>query len=217
MWDECNCSIVSFMAQLTKNPCGSAGKNLSAVWETWVRALHWEDPLEKEMTVHSSTIASKIPWTEEPGRLQSMGSQRVGHNWATSLSLSHANKVIHRILQARLQQCRTENFQMYKLGFEEAEESEIKLPTSIGSLKKQESSRKTTTSASLTLVKPLAVWITTNCGKFLKWWEYQTTLSVSWETFMQVKKQQLKTDMEQLTVSIWGRNMRWLHIVTLLI
>ena len=62
----------------------------------------------------------------------------------------------------------TENFRMYKLGFEEAEESEIKLPTSIGSLKKQESSRKTSTSASLTMLKPLVVWITTNCGKFLK-------------------------------------------------
>ena len=46
-----------------------------------------EDTLEKEMTIHSSAIAWKIPWTEEPGRLQSMGSQRVGHNWATSLSL----------------------------------------------------------------------------------------------------------------------------------
>ena len=55
--------------------------------ETWVRSLGWEDLLEKEMAIHSSTIAWKIPWTEEPGRLQSMGSQRVGHNWATSLSL----------------------------------------------------------------------------------------------------------------------------------
>ena len=53
--------------------------------ETRVRALGWEDPLEKEMAIHSSTIAWKIPWTEEPGRLQSMGSQRVGHDWATSL------------------------------------------------------------------------------------------------------------------------------------
>ena len=50
--------------------------------------LGWEDPLEKEMAVHSSIVAWKIPWTEEPGRLQSMGSQRVGHDWATSLSLS---------------------------------------------------------------------------------------------------------------------------------
>ena len=55
-------------------------KHLSAVQETQVRALGWEDPLEKEMAIHSRTIAWKIPWTEEPGRLQSMGSQRVGHD-----------------------------------------------------------------------------------------------------------------------------------------
>ena len=55
-------------------------KRLSTMWETWVRALGWEDPLEKEMAIHSSTIAWKIPWTEEPGRLQSVGSQRVGHD-----------------------------------------------------------------------------------------------------------------------------------------
>ena len=54
--------------------------HLSMMWETWVRALGWEDPLEKEMAIHSSTIAWKIPWTEEAGRLQSMGSQRVGHD-----------------------------------------------------------------------------------------------------------------------------------------
>ena len=55
-------------------------KCLSTMWETWVQSLSWEDPLEKEMAIHSSTIAWKIPWTEEPGRLQSMGSQRVGHD-----------------------------------------------------------------------------------------------------------------------------------------
>ena len=55
-------------------------KRLSTMWETWVRALVWEDPLEKEMAIHSSTVAWKIPWTEEPGGLQSMGSQRVGHD-----------------------------------------------------------------------------------------------------------------------------------------
>ena len=73
---------------------------------------------------------------------------------------------------------RTENFQMFKLDLEKAEESEIKLPTSNGSLKKQKSSRKTSTSASLTMLKPLTVWITTKCGKFLKRWKYQTTLPV---------------------------------------
>ena len=55
-------------------------KRLRTMWETRVQSLGWEDPLEKEMAIHSSTIAWKILWTEEPGRLQSMGSQRVGHD-----------------------------------------------------------------------------------------------------------------------------------------
>ena len=55
-------------------------KNLPAMQETWVRSLGREDPLEKEMATHSSVLAWKIPWTENPGRLQSIGSQRVGHD-----------------------------------------------------------------------------------------------------------------------------------------
>ena len=60
-------------------------KCLPAVRETWVLFLGQENPLEKEMAIHSSTLAWKIPWTEEPDRLQSMGSQRVGHDWVTWL------------------------------------------------------------------------------------------------------------------------------------
>ena len=63
-------------------------KCLPSMRETRVWSLGWEDPLEKEMTIHSSILNWQIPWTEEPGRLQSMGSQRVRHNWMTSLSLS---------------------------------------------------------------------------------------------------------------------------------
>ena len=59
-------------------------KRLPALQETWVRSLGWEDPLEKEMATHSSIPAWRIPWREEPGRLQSMRSQRIGHDWATS-------------------------------------------------------------------------------------------------------------------------------------
>ena len=55
-------------------------KYLSTMWETWVRSLGWEDPLEKEMATHSSTLAWKIPWMEEPDRLQSVASQRVRHD-----------------------------------------------------------------------------------------------------------------------------------------
>ena len=65
-------NLASLMAQMVKR--------LPAVRETQVRSLGWEDPLEKEMAAHSRTPAWKMPWTEEPGRLQSMGSQRVGHD-----------------------------------------------------------------------------------------------------------------------------------------
>ena len=93
--------------------------------------------------------------------------------------ISHASKGMLKILQARLQQYVNHNFQMFKLVLEKAEESEIKLPTSAGSWKRQESSRKTSISALLTMPKPLTVWITINCGNFQKRWEYQTTLPPS--------------------------------------
>ena len=64
-------------------------KRLSTIRETWVRSLGRDDSLEKEMATHSSNIAWKIPWTEDPGRLQSMGPQRVGHDWVTSLSYGY--------------------------------------------------------------------------------------------------------------------------------
>ena len=92
-------------------------------------------------------------------------------------------------------------FQMLKWDLEKTEEQEIKLPTSAGSSKKQESSRKTSISALLTMPKPLAVWITIHCGKFLKRWEYQTTWPASWETCMHVRKQQLELDIKQQTGS----------------
>ena len=95
----------------------------------------------------------------------------------------------------------TVNFQMFKLVLEKAEEPEIKLPISAGPWKKQESFRKTCISALLTMPKPLTVWITMNCGKFWKRWEYQITCPASWETYMQVRKQQLELDMEQQTGS----------------
>ena len=81
--------------------CSSIGINLvaqtvqhlPAMRETPIRSLAWEDPLEKEMATHSSTLAWKIPWTEEPCRLQSMGSQRVGHNWAASLHFTSSSRL----------------------------------------------------------------------------------------------------------------------------
>ena len=80
-----------------------------------------------------------------------------------------------KILQARLQQYMNHELPDIQLVLEKIEEPEIKLPASAGSLKKQENSRKISTSALLTMPKPLTVWTTTNSGKFLKRWEYQTT------------------------------------------
>ena len=82
-------------------------------------------------------------------------------------------------------------------GFRKGRGTRDQIPTSAGSWKKQESSRKTSISPLLTMPKLLTVWITTNYGKFLKRWEYQTTLPASRETCVQVKKQQLELDMEQ--------------------
>ena len=99
----------------------------------------------------------------------------------------------------------TENFQVYKLNLQQAEEPELKLPTSVGSQKKEGDSRKASTSMSLTMLKLLIVWITINCRKFLKSCEYHSTLSASQEISVQVKKQQLEPDMEQSTSSNMGK------------
>ena len=89
-----------------------------------------------------------------------------GSNYHTIALISHASKVMLKILQARLQQYANHELPDVQAGFRKADESEIKLPRSTGSWKKQESSRKTSISALLTMPKPLTVWIAINCGKF---------------------------------------------------
>ena len=120
--------------------------------------------------------------------------------WTIALTF-HTSKVTLKILQARLQHYMNWELSDVQASLEKAEEPEIKLPTYAGSSKKQENSRKTSISTLLTMPKSLTVWITINCGKFWKRWEYQTTWSASWETCMQVRKQQLELDMEQQTGS----------------
>ena len=105
-----------------------------------------------------------------------------------------------KILQARLQQYVNHDFQMFKLVLEKAEEPEIKLPISTGSSKKEEF-QKNVYFCFIDYVKAFHLWITINCGKLFKRWEYQTTLPHSWEICIQVKKQQLELDMEQQTGS----------------
>ena len=93
------------------------------------------------------------------------GNAKECSNYCTTALISNASRLMIKILQARLQQYMNLELQMFKLDLEKAEEPEIKLLPSVGSSKKQESSRKTSTSALLTLPKPLTMWIMTNCGK----------------------------------------------------
>ena len=106
------------------------------------------------------------------------GNAKVCSNYHTIALVSHIRKIMLKILQV-FNSTWTVDIQMFKLDLEKAEEPEIKLPTSTGSWKKQESSRKTSTSALLTMPKPLTMWITTDYGKFLNRWEYQTTWPAS--------------------------------------
>ena len=93
----------------------------------------------------------------------------------------------------------SDNVEMSNLGLEKAAEPEVKLSTFAGSLRRQGNSRKISASVSLTMIKLLTLWIITNYGKCLRRWKYQTILPVSWETYMLVKKQELRPWMEQLT------------------
>ena len=103
------------------------------------------------------------------------GNAKECSNYHTIALISQASKVMLKILQARLQQYMNCELPDVQAVFRKEEEPESKLPTSTGSSKKQESSRKTSISALLTMPKPLTVWITINYGKFFKRWEYQTT------------------------------------------
>ena len=111
-----------------------------------------------------------------------------------------------KILQAKLQQYVNRELPDVQEGFREGRGTRDQIANIHWIIKKkQESSRKTSTSALLTKPKPLIVWITTNCGKFYKRWECQTTWPASWEICMQVKKQRLELDMEQQTDSKLGK------------
>ena len=157
----------------------------------------WPEKANSQLTQSTFLEKSMIEKRSVFFLVPKKGNAKECSNYPTIALISHASKVMVKILQVRLQKYMNRELEVFKLGLEKAEIPEIKLPASIGSQNKQETSRKTSTSASLTMLKPLAVWITTNCGKFFRRWEYQTTWPASWEICMQVKKQQLESDMEQ--------------------
>ena len=116
-------------------------------------------------------------------------------------SSHHTGKLMLKILQARLQQYVNCEFPDVQAGIRKGRGTRNQIADICWIIKKQKSSRKTSISALLTMPKPLTVWITINCGKLWKRWEYQNTWPASWKMYMQVRKQQLELDMEQQTGS----------------
>ena len=145
------------------------------------------------------------------------GNAKQHWKFCTITLISHARKVMLKILQARLQQYVNHELPDSQAGFRKGRGTRDQIANIQWTIKKQENSRKTSTSASLTMLKPFTVWITTNSGKFFKRWEYQTILPASWEVCAKVKKQQLELDVEQQTGSKLGREYVKLYIVTLII
>ena len=111
--------------------------------------------------------------------------------------ISHASKVMLKILQASLQQYVNHELPDVQARFRKGRGTRYQIANICWIIKKAREFQKNIYFALLTMWKPLTVWITINCGKFFKRWEYQTTLPASWEICMQVKKQQLEPDMEQ--------------------
>ena len=116
------------------------------------------------------------------------GNAKECSNYRTIVLISHASKVMLKILQARLQQYMNRELPDVQTGLRKGRGTRDQIANITGSSKKQESSREISTSALVTMPKPLTVWITTNGGKFWKTWEYQTTWPASWETYIQVRK-----------------------------
>ena len=129
------------------------------------------------------------------------GNAKEYSNYCTIALISHASKVMLKILQTRLQQCVNRKFPDVQAGFRKGRGTRDQIANICWVMEKEESSRKTSISALLTMPKPLTVWIRINWGKFWKRWEYQTTWPASWETCMQVRKQQLELDMKPQTGS----------------
>ena len=133
------------------------------------------------------------------------GNAKECSNYRTTAFISHASKGMLKILHARLQQYVNRGLPDVQAGFRKGRGARDQIANIHWIIEKAREFQKKSTSALLTTPKPLTVWITTNCGKFFKRWEYQTTLPASWETCMQVKKQQLEPDMEQWTGSKLGK------------
>ena len=130
------------------------------------------------------------------------GNAKECSNYRTGALISHASKVMLKILQARLQQYVSQELPDVQAGFIKGRGTREQIVNIPGITEKVREFQKNIYFCFMDYAKAMTVWITTNSGKFIKTWKYQTTSPASWETYMQVKKQQLGQDMEQWTGSI---------------
>ena len=166
----------------------------------------WKMMLWKCCTQYASKFEKTQQWQQDWKRsvfipIPKKGNAKECSNYHTIALISHTNKVKLKILQARIQQYVNRELADVQAGFRKGRGTKDQLPTSAGSSKKKDNSRKTLISALLTMPKPLTVWITVNCVKFWRRWKHQTTWPASWETYMQIRKQHLDLAMEQQTGS----------------
>ena len=129
------------------------------------------------------------------------GNAKECSNYHAIAPISHASKIMLKILQTRLQKHVNWEFPDVQAEFRKSRATRDQIDNICCITEKAREFKKTSTSASLAMLKPLTVWITANCGMFLRRWDYQATLPVSWETYVQVKKQQLELNVEQQTDS----------------
>jgi len=148
----------------------------------------------------------KLSSGHRPGKSQlsyqipKKGNAKECSNYRTITLISHASKVMLKILQARLQQYVNHELPDFQAAFRKGRGTRDQIANIRWIIKKARELKQTNNNkktALLTIPKPLTMWITTHCGKFWKIWEYQTTRPASWEICIQVKKQQLELDMEQ--------------------
>ena len=183
--------------------------------------LHLKDDAVKVLHSICQQIWKTQQWPQDWKRsvfipIAKKGNTKECSNYCTIGLISHASKVMLKILQATLRQYVNHELPDVQAGFKKDRGTRAQIANILW-INKQESSRKTSISALLTMPKTLTVWITVNWGKFWKRWEYQTTWPASWEICMQVRKQQLELDMEQQVVPNRKRSASRLYHVTLLI
>ena len=156
------------------------------------RSALWADALPSKPPGKNVSVFIPIP---------KKGNAKECSNYCTIALISQASKVMLKILHARLQQYMNRELPDVQADFRKGRGTSNQIANISWIIIKAREFQKTSISALLTMPKPLTVWITINCGKFWKRWDYQTTWPAPWETSMKVRKQQLELDMEQQTGS----------------